>query len=245
MSNNKTLKKNALVYGGSRGIGAAAVSRLIKDGFNVAFTYASSSVSANELVDKLKMGENILAIKADSRDAQDIQRAVETAVEKFGKIDMVLVNAGLYKTGLVDDFSLEDLDQMISVNVRGVYLSIQKAVPHLNEGAKVITIGSNVSIRTGFPGASVYQFTKTALVGMVKGLALDLASRKITVNNIQPGPTATDLHNNETVEILSNMSPLKRIAHPEEIANLVAFLASNEANYITGASLTIDGGFTL
>jgi 3-oxoacyl-[acyl-carrier protein] reductase len=130
------------------------------------------------------------------------------------------------------------------VNVRGVYLSIQAAVPHTVDGGRVITIGSNVAIRTGFPGSSVYQMTKGAVAAMVKGVALDLAPRRITVNNIQPGPTDTDI-NAGSIDMLSEMSPLKRVAKPEEIAGLVSYLARDESRYMTGTSLTIDGGFTL
>jgi 3-oxoacyl-[acyl-carrier protein] reductase len=139
---------------------------------------------------------------------------------------------------------VEDLDQMLNVNVRAVFLSIQATVPHLVDGARVITIGSNVAIRTGFQGSSVYQLTKTAVAGMVKGVALDLAPRGITVNNIQPGPTETDMTAGMT-EMLAGMSPLKRVGKPQEIAGLISYLASEESGYMTGASLTIDGGLTL
>ncbi len=133
---------------------------------------------------------------------------------------------------------------MIDVNVRGVFLSIQAALPHIPDGGRVVTIGSCVALRTGMPGASVYQFTKSAVAGMVKGLALDLAPRRITINNVQPGPTDTDI-NAGAVEMLSERSPLRRVADPSEVAGFVSYLARAEAGFVTGASLTIDGGFTL
>lgn len=242
---DNSVRKTALVFGGSRGIGAAAVERLAKEGFNVAFTYASSFTKAQALVDRIASLEvEVAAIQADSGDPQAIRRAVAETVARFGSIDAVVVNAGILRAAAVDAVSLEDLDQMLSVNVRGVFLSIQATVPHLNDGARVVTIGSNVALHTRTPGFSVYQLTKTALVGMVKGVALDLAPRGITVNNIQPGPTDTDMNAGLT-EVLAGMSPLKRVGQPSEIAGLIAYLLGEDAGYVTGASLTIDGGFTL
>ena len=238
-------RKAALVFGGSRGIGAAAVSRLARDGFAVAFTYVSRPDKARDLVDAVAgEGGEAFAIEADSADPTAIRAAVETAVGRFGPISAVVVNAGILRRGTIDTVSLDDLDLMLSINVRGVYLAVQATVPHLQDGGRVITIGSNVAIRTGHQGASVYQMTKGAVAAMVKGVALDLAPRRITVNNVQPGPTETDM-NAGAIEALSGMTPLHRVGQPEEIAGLIAYLASEESGYMTGASLTIDGGFTL
>ncbi len=243
---NEVKQKTALVFGGSRGIGAAAVLRLVEDGFAVAFTYVSRPDKASELVNEITAhGAQALAVQADSGDAVAIKAAVTQVVEQFGKLDVVVVNAGILKLGLVDTFSVEDLDQIIGINFRGVFLSIQAAVPHLKYGGRVITIGSNTALRTGRAGTSVYQATKAAVAGLVKGLALDLAPRKITVNNVQPGPTATDIIDADAVEYLSNFNPLKRVGQPEEIAALISYLAREESGYMTGASLTIDGGYTL
>lgn len=189
-------------------------------------------------------GGEAFAIPADSADPAAIQSAVAKATERFGAINVVVVNAGIFRMATIDAVSIEDLDRMININVRGVFLSIQATVPHMIDGGRVITIGSNVAIRTGLPGSSVYQFTKAAVAAMAKGLALDLAPRKITVNNIQPGPTNTDI-NTGAIEMLSSMSPLKRVADPAEIAGVVSYLARSESGYMTGASLTIDGGFVL
>jgi len=237
--------KTALIFGGSRGIGAAAVKRLAQDGYAVGFTYANSEKPAAALVEAIVgQGGEALAIRADSADAAALTSAVARFVDRFGKIDLVLVNAGLFRMNTIEAVTLDELDSMLAVNVRGVYLSIQAAAPHIVDGGRVVTIGSNVAIRTGFPGSSVYQMTKGAVAAMVKGVALDLAPRRITVNNIQPGPTDTDI-NAASIDMLSQMSPLKRVAKPEEIAGLVSYLAREEARYMTGASLTIDGGFTL
>jgi 3-oxoacyl-[acyl-carrier protein] reductase len=243
---NEAKQKIALVFGGSRGIGAASAERLAQDGYHVALTYVSRPDKAEEQVAKiLKHGGQAVAIKADSSNASDITAAVKQTVEHFGKIDTVVVNAGVFKTGLIEDVSIEDLDQLISINIRGVFLSIQATVPHVNDGGRIITIGSNTALHTGDTGISVYQFTKAAVASMVKGIALDLAPRKITVNNVQPGPVATDIHNAESVAALSQRSPLKRVGTSEEIARLVSYLASEDSSYMTGASLTIDGGYTL
>ena len=237
--------KAALIFGGSRGIGATAVKRLAADGYAVAFTYQSRGDKADELTADVKAtGGTAFAVQADSSDPGAIRNAVAEAVEAVGEISVVVVNAGLLRTGTIEDVTLDDLQLMLDVNVRGVFLSIQATVPHLIDGARVITVGSNVAIRTGTAGASVYQLTKTAVAGLVKGVALDLAPRRITVNNVQPGPTDTDM-NAGAIEFLAERSPLQRVGSPDEIASLIAFLASEEARYITGASLTIDGGYTL
>lgn len=237
--------KTALVFGGSRGIGAAIVERLARDGYAVAFTYVSSEVAARAIEEGvLARGGRAKAIRADSGKAADIRTAVSTAVDSFGKLDAVVVNAGIFKIATVDAVTEADLDEMLRINVRGVYLSIQAAAGEMKDGGRVVTIGSNVVIRTGFPGASVYQMTKAAVAAMVKGIALDLAPRGITVNNIQPGPTDTDI-NAGGIDALSLMSPLKRVAQPDEVAGLVAYIVTDEAGYMTGASVTIDGGFTL
>lgn len=246
MSDNR---KVALVFGGSRGIGAAIVARLADDGYTVPFTYVSSESAANDLVDKVDAaGGTALAIKADSARRDDLVAAVGATIDRFGRLDVVVVNAGVARMGLVDTVPVEDLDLQLDVNVRGVFLAIQAALPHMKEGGRIVTIGSNIAQRSGFPGASVYQTTKAAVAGMVKGLALDLAPRGITINNVQPGPTRTDMIGslgNEGVEMVLGMVPLKRMAEPEEIAGLVSYIARDEAGYVTGASLTIDGGFAL
>jgi len=242
-------RKVALVFGGSRGIGAAIVTRLAEDGYTVPFTYVSREDAANELAGKVRQaGGEALAIRADSAKHEDVGAAVATTIDRFGRLDVVVVNAGVARMGLVDAVPLEDLDLQLDVNIRGVFLAIQAAVPHLKEGGRIITIGSNIALRSGFPGASVYQTTKAAVAGMVKGLALDLASRGITINNVQPGPTQTDMISgmgNEAMDMVVGMTPLKRMARPAEIAGLVSYIARDEAGYVTGASLTIDGGFAL
>jgi len=234
-----------MVFGGSRGIGAAIVQRLAEDGADVALTWVSQANKAAETVEAVEaVGRKALAIKADSADAAAIQNAVTRAVDRFGRLDIIVVNAGILRRGSVETVSLEDLDRMLDVNVRGVFVAIQASTARLTDGGRVITIGSNTAIRTGFPGSSVYSMTKAAVATMVKGIALDLAPRAITVNNVQPGPTETDM-TVDHLEMVKSMVPLGRIGQPREIAGLVAYLASEESAYMTGASLTIDGGYVL
>ncbi|MBR0915968.1 3-oxoacyl-ACP reductase family protein [Bradyrhizobium japonicum] len=237
--------KVALVFGGARGIGAAIAVRLAKDGFDIALTYVSRPDSAGEIVAAIEnAGRKAVAIKADSADPAAIRAAVAETVDRLGVLDAVVVNAGILRLGPVEQFSLEDLDLILDVNIRGVFLAIQAAAGQMRDGGRIITIGSNTAIRTGTPGGSVYAMTKAAVASMVRGVALDLAPRRITVNNVQPGPTETDM----TVTMVSRLKeivPLKRVGEPSEIAALVSYLAGPESGYMTGASLTIDGGYVL
>jgi 3-oxoacyl-[acyl-carrier protein] reductase len=237
--------KIAIVFGGSRGIGAAAARRLAREGADVAVTYVSMPARAADTVAAIEAaGRRGLAIKADSADPAAIKAAVARTVDHFGKLDIAVVNAGILLLGDVATVNAIDLDRMLNINVRGVFLAIQAAAARLTDGGRIITIGSNTAVRSGHPGSSVYSMTKAAVAVMVKGIAVDLASRRITVNNIQPGPTVTDM-TAEHIEAIKPFIPLKRAGAPDEIAGLVAYLAREESGYMTGSSLTIDGGMAL
>jgi 3-oxoacyl-[acyl-carrier protein] reductase len=240
--------KRALVTGGSRGIGAAIVKRLASEGAHVALTYIGKTEQANQTVKAAQaFGVKALAIRADSADADALVGAVEQAARELGGIDILVNNAGIAVIAPIDDYRLEDLDRTLAVNVRAVFVATQAAVRHMQAGGRIITIGSCNAERIPFTGGGVYGMSKAALVGMVKGLARDLAPRGITINNVQPGPIETDL-NPATADfakmLLQQVMALPRYGTGEEIASLVAYLASPEATYVTGASLTIDGGFT-
>ena len=238
-------EKIALVFGGSRGIGAAAVRRLARDGFVVGFTYVSRPDSAQEVVDAVVAdGGQAYAVQADSADTTAIRTAVEKVIAHFGRLDVVVVNAGILRLGTVDAFTPADFDQVLHVNVRGVYVAIQAAVAHMSENGRVITIGSNTAVRPLTPIGTVYGMSKAAVAAMVKGLALDLATRGIRVNNIQPGPIETDM-TAEHIEHIKDMVPLGQVGQPADIAELVSYLAGPSSRYMTGSSLTIDGGMTL
>jgi 3-oxoacyl-[acyl-carrier protein] reductase len=172
-----------------------------------------------------------------------VRLAVEAAVERFGKLGVLVVNAGILMSGAIDQFAMDDFDRMLAVNVRGVFAAIRYASPHLLDGGRIVTIGSNTAERIGSPGSSVYAMTKAAVAQLVRGAALDFAPRQITINNVQPGPVETDMTADLMAYIVPKL-PLGRIGRSEEIADLVAWLAGPMAGYMTGASLTIDGGWT-
>lgn len=239
--------KTTLVVGGSRGIGAAIARRLAKDGAAVAITYHASPEKADGVVrDILALNRKALAIQADSADVSAVQAAVTKTVEAFGGLDILVNNAGILTRGVVDQYSIADFDRMVAVNVRSAFVAVQEAVRHMKNGGRIINIGSMVADRSGFPGGSVYSMTKAAIAAMTRGLAIDLAPRGITVNNVQPGPTVTDMNPLDSPyhDTLIRMLPVGRMGHPEEIAGMVSYLASSEAGYVTGSSLTIDGGLT-
>ena len=185
--------KVALVTGGSRGIGAGIVRRLATDGVHVAFTYTSSTDAAQALVAQIEStGGKALALQADSLYPEQVQGAVQQTMAAFGALDIFVNSAGILALGNIEDFSLNEFDRIVAVNVRAAFVGIQAAARVMREGSRIILIGSNMAVRTGFPGASVYSMTKAALAGLVRGAAIDLAPKAITVNNVQPGSIQTD-----------------------------------------------------
>lgn len=238
--------KAALVTGASRGIGAAIAKRLAADGAAVAITFSSGQQKANEVVREIEAsGGRAIAIQADSSDAAAVKNAVTETVRQLGRIDILVNNAGIARIAPLDQLTLEDFDQSVGVNVRGVFVASQEAARHMTEGGRIITIGSVNADRMPFEGGSVYAMTKAAVAGLTRGLARDLGGRGITVNNIQPGPVATDLNppDGPFAETLKGFMAIKRYGQGSEIAAMVAYLAGPEAAYVTGSSLTIDGGF--
>lgn len=236
----------ALVTGGSRGIGAAIVRRLAADGAQVFFTYARSANAARALESAVaEAGGRATGLTADSADPQALRRAVDLAAGLSGRLDIVVNSAGILQHGTVDTVALEDFDRIVAVNVRGAFVLAQAAAPHMGAGGRIVTVGSIAAARTAFPGASLYGMTKAAVAALVRGLAIDLAPRGITVNNVQPGPTTTDMNPADSPyrDQLLQMLPLRRMGTPEEVAAVVAFLASEEAGFVTGASYTVDGGY--
>lgn len=237
--------KVALVTGGSRGIGAAIVRRLASDGATVAFTYAASTERALALAAAIESGGGrALPIKADSADADAVRAAVAEVIDRCGSLDILVNNAGILLRGTVDEYALSDFDRMIAVNVRAVFVAVQAAAPRMGSGARIITTGSVTAERAGFAGSSVYSMTKAAVAAMTRGLARDLGPRGITVNAIQPGPTETDMNaEGNTRELVRPLMALGRLGKDSEVASLVAYLAGPESSFITGAALTIDGGY--
>jgi 3-oxoacyl-[acyl-carrier protein] reductase len=242
----KLAGKVALVTGGSRGIGAAIAKRLARDGAAVAITYANAQQKADEVVRAIETaGGRALAIRADSADAVAVKSAVAETARTLGRLDVLVNNAGIAVVTPLDQFSLEDFDRMVAVNVRGVFVAVQEASRLMGEGGRIITIGSVNADRIPFAGGSVYAMTKAAIAGLTRGLARDLGPRGITVNNVQPGPVDTDMNpaDGPFAEAMKSWMALTRYGQADEIAGMVAYLAGPEAGFVTGASLTIDGGF--
>lgn len=245
--NQRLAHKKALVTGGSRGIGAAIVKRLASEGADVAFTYASSPAQAAETARAAQaFGVKAVAIQSDSAEADAVTAAVEQTVRELGGLDILVNNAGVLALGPIDDFKLADFDRTVAINMRAVFVATQAAVKHLGQGGRIINIGSCNAERMPFQGGAVYAMSKAALQGLVQGLARDLGGRGITVNNVQPGPINTDMNpeNAEFAETLKKQfMAVPRYGTADEVAAMVAYLAGPEAGFVTGASLTIDGGF--
>lgn len=239
-------KKVALITGGSRGIGAAIAKRLAADGAAVVITYVSGQAAADAVVREIEAaGGRALAVKADAGDAAAVQAAVAETVRAFDRIDILVNNAGVGTFATLDEQSLESFDRMVATNVRGVFIAAQAAARHMTSGGRIITIGSINADRTPFAGGAVYSMTKSAVAGLTRGLARDLGMRGITVNNVQPGPTDTDMNpgNGPMSDALRGYTAVGRYGTGGEIAAMVAYLAGPEAGFVTGASLDIDGGF--
>ena len=238
--------KTAFVTGGSRGIGAAIVRRLAHQGAHVVFTYQSSASVAEALVASIEAdGGHAQAVKADAADAAALTSAINAAAARTGRLDILVNNAGVFLPGAIDDFSLEDFDQTLAVNVRAVFVAIKAAVPLMQSGARIINIGSTNAHRMPFGGAAAYAMSKSALSGLTQGLSRDLGPRGITINNVEPGPVATDMNppTGDFATLMHGLMALPRHGTGEEIAGMVAYLASEEAAFVTGAGLKIDGGF--
>jgi 3-oxoacyl-[acyl-carrier protein] reductase len=242
---SKLNKKVALVTGGSRGIGAGIAKRLASDGASVAITYSKGADAAALVVEEIeRAGGKAIAIQADAADAEAVAAAVEKAVATFGGLDVLVNNAGTAIPKPFEESTLEELDHVINLNLRGVFIATKAALKHIKDGGRIINIGSCVGERMVTPGLASYSATKGAVKMFTQGLSREVGSRGITVNNIQPGPIDTDLNpaSGDWAEPQLAMTALKRYGHVEEVAALVAFVASPDAAYITGASLTVDGG---
>jgi 3-oxoacyl-[acyl-carrier protein] reductase len=237
--------KVALVTGGSRGIGAAIAKRLAADGANVAITYTKGAEAAAAVVKEIeRAGRKAIAIQADAADAEAVKAAVEKTVSSFGRLDILVNNAGTAIPKKFENTSLEELDRVIDINIRGTFIATQAALKHMKNGGRIIMIGSCVGERLMTPGLVPYAATKGAVKMFTQGLSREVGDRAITVNNVQPGPIDTDLNpaSGDWATPQKAATALNRYGSVDEVASLVAFVASPEAAYITGANLTVDGG---
>src|SRR5436309_1469211 len=242
---SKLDEKVALITGGSRGIGAAIAKRLAADGASVAITYAKEASAASAVVKAIELnGGKAVAIQADAADVEAVRRAVEKTVATFGRLDVLVNNAGTAIPKTFEETTLAEMDRVIDINVRGILATTQAALKHMKSGGRIIMIGSAVGERVLVPGLVAYAATKGAVKIFTQALSRELGSRGITVNNVQPGPIDTELNpaDSEWAVPQKAATALDRFGHVDEIAAMVAFVAGPESSYITGANLTVDGG---
>ncbi|MFE2527721.1 SDR family oxidoreductase [Streptomyces sp. NPDC059382] len=235
----------ALVTGGSRGIGAATALRLARDGADVAITYVDDATSAAEVVGKIEaLGRRGLAVRADSGDAAEAAGAVERTIRGLGGLDVLVNNAGVGVLGPLDTLALADVDRVLAVNVRGVFLTSRAAAGRMGSGGRIITIGSCIARRVPGPGGTLYAMSKAALSGLTKALARELGGRGITANLVHPGPVDTDMNPADGPHAApqASMTALGRFGTAAEVAAMVSFLAGADAAYVTGAEFSVDGG---
>jgi 3-oxoacyl-[acyl-carrier protein] reductase len=245
MNMNKLEGKIALITGGSRGIGAAIAKRLAADGANVAITYTKGADAAASVVKEIeRVGRKAIAIQADAADAEAVKAAVEKTVATLGGLDVLVNNAGTAIPKKFEETTLEEMDRMIDINIRGAFVATQAALKHIKDGGRIIMIGSCVGERMMTPGLVPYSATKGAVKMFTQGLSREVGNRGITVNNIQPGPIDTELNPaaGEWAAPQKANTALNRYGSVDDVAALVAFVAGPEASYITGANLTVDGG---
>jgi 3-oxoacyl-[acyl-carrier protein] reductase len=243
--NRKLEGKIALITGGSRGIGAAIAKRLATDGANVAITYTKGADAAASVVKEIEGdGGKAIAIQADAADVKAVKAAVEKTVATFGRLDVLVNNAGTAIPKTFEETTLEEMDRVLDINVRGVFIATQAALKHMKNGGRIIMIGSSLGERVLVPGLVPYSATKGAVKIFTQALSREVANRGITVNNVQPGPIDTDLNPaaSEWAVPQKAATALDRFGHVDEIAAMVAFVAGPESSYITGANLTVDGG---
>ena len=241
----KLAGKVAVVTGGSRGIGAAIAKRLATDGASVAITYTKGTDAAASVIKEIeRAGGQAIAIQADAADAGAVKAAVEKTVATFDRLDVLVNNAGTAIPKTFEETTLEEMDRVIDINIRGVFVATQAALKHMRDGGRIITIGSAVGERVLTPGLVPYAATKRAVKIFTQGLAREVGSRGITVNNVQPGPIDTDLNpaTGDWAVPQKAVTALNRYGHVDDIASMVAFVAGPEASYVTGANLTVDGG---
>ncbi|WP_067467899.1 SDR family oxidoreductase [Actinomadura macra] len=236
----------ALVTGGGRGIGAAIALRLARDGADVAVTYVRAPERAAEIVRQIEaVGRRGLAVAADAADPVAVTAAVDRAAAEFGRLDILVNNAGIAPYGPLEDVRPEEIDRTLAIHVRAAFVAAQAAARHLGPGGRIVNIGSSLAERVPYPGWTLYAMSKSALIGLTRGLARDLGPRGITANVVQPGSTDTEMNpaDSPDAEYERGFTALGRYGRAEEVAAMVAHLAGPGGGYVTGASIAVDGGY--
>ncbi|MCI9877560.1 3-oxoacyl-ACP reductase family protein [Pseudomonas atacamensis] len=239
--------KIAIVTGGSRSIGAAIAKRLAADGATVTITYNASPDRAEAVVQEIvAAGGQAVALAADAGNPEAVRAAIAEVAQRFGKIDILVNNAGISLLGAPEDIAFEDFQRILAVNVTGVFVATQQALKHMGQGGRIIHIGSSMVQYAAFATASVYTLSKGALTGFSRGLVRDLGPRGITVNTVHPGPTDSDMNpaDGPIADFLRPSIAMGRYGEGKDVASAVAYLASADAGFVTGAELIVDGGFT-
>src|SRR6202051_1616571 len=242
---NRLEGKIALVTGGSRGIGAAIAKRLAADGAKVAITYTKGADAAASVIKEIeRAGGKAIAIQAETADADAVKAAVEKTFATFGRLDVLVNNAGTAIPKPFEEATVEEMDRVLDINVRGVFVATQAALKHMKGDGSIIMIGSAVGERAVAPGLVPYAATKGAVKMFTQALSREVGSRGITVNNVQPGPIDTELNPaaGDWAVPQKAATALDRYGLVDEISAMVAFVAGPESSYITGANLTVDGG---
>jgi 3-oxoacyl-[acyl-carrier protein] reductase len=241
-----TEQKVALVTGASRGIGRAIALQLAADGFAVVVNYAGNTALAEEVVADIEAkGGRALAVQADIADGDAVVRLFEQTLATFGRLDVVVNNAGMMQMAKMTSDNVAILDRTLAINLRGSWLVMAKAAETLGEGGRIIALSSSV-LGKSFPGYGAYIASKAGVEGLVKVLANELRGRNIAVNAVAPGPVGTDLFfegkSEEQIQSIANMAPFERLGQPEEIADVVSFLAGPQGRWINGQVLRANGG---
>lgn len=247
MSENKV----ALITGGSRGIGKAIAEKFAKNGYNLVINYVSDTTKIDELSEFFKQGNNIevLFVKTDVTDYNSCEKMVKQAIEKFGRIDVLVNNAGITKDGLLMRMKEEDFDKVIDVNLKGTFNVTKNVIPYMmkQKNGRIVNISSVVGV-SGNAGQCNYAASKAGIIGFTKSIAKELASRNILANAIAPGfikTDMTDVLSDSVKESINTQIPLKKMGDSSEVANAVYFLGNEENTYITGQVLNVDGGMIM
>jgi 3-oxoacyl-[acyl-carrier protein] reductase len=243
----RLIDKKAFVTGGSRGIGAGIVRKLAAEGADVGFTYRVRRDAAEAVTREVRdLGRNALSIEADSADPDALVAAIDQVAKALGRIDIFVSSAGVLLFKPIEEFSLDDFEHIVAVDLRAAFIGSKAVLRHMPRGGRIIFISSNIADYAALPMTALYSMVKSGLDGLMKGMARDLGPKGITVNTVHPGPIATDANSpeGEYSKPLKALMATPKFGSPADVGGLVAYLASDEARFINGSEHRIDNGFT-